>query len=47
MCTGVTNGLAGMKFSQSPSRNGWYVINVKIIHAVIVAPNMSLYEKKG
>ena len=45
MCTGVTNGLAGMKFSTSPRRKG--LVNTRVIksHSMIMNPTISLKEK--
>jgi len=47
MCTGVTNGLAGIKFSVSPNKYG--LINTSDINSqyIKINPKMSLYEKYG
>jgi hypothetical protein len=45
MCTGVTNGLAGIKLSGSPNKYG--LVNVKVIKIIVntINPTISLNEK--
>jgi hypothetical protein len=47
MCTGVTRGLAGMKFSTSPIRKGLIKVIIIKIKIRTIIPNTSLIEKKG
>jgi hypothetical protein len=47
MWIGVTNGLAGIKFSVSPKRYGFKSAREKSPHNIIANPNISLKEKYG
>lgn len=47
MWTGVTKGLAGIKFSVSPKRKGFIKASEIKAHSIITNPNMSLNEKQG
>lgn len=44
---GVTKGLAGIKFSTSPKRNGSIRHKDTSNHIMATNPNKSLNEKKG
>lgn len=47
MWTGVTNGLAGIKFSTSPNKKGLVKTNMNNAHNITIKPNKSLIEKYG
>lgn len=47
ICTGVTKGFAGIKFSVSPSRNGLVNTNIVRAHNISTNPTRSLIEKYG
>lgn len=47
ICTGVTKGLAGMKFSVSPKRKGLVRTSIKSAHSIMTNPTRSLNEKYG
>lgn len=47
ICTGVTRGLAGMKFSESPNAYGLIRHNIEIAQIIIKNPAVSLNEKNG
>lgn len=47
MWTGVTRGLAGIKFSGSPSSQGFVKHNIKRRKNITTKPNRSLYVKYG
>jgi hypothetical protein len=45
MCTGVTRGLAGIKFSVSPSKKGFVRTSNIRAHIIMINPKISLVEK--
>jgi hypothetical protein len=47
MCTGVTKGFAGLKFSTSPSRLGVFEIIIINMIEINVPGNRSFTEKEG
>ena len=47
MWTGVTKGLAGIKFSTSPNKNGLVKTSIKRAHNITMNPNKSFIEKYG
>jgi len=47
ICTGVTKGFAGIKFSTSPNRNGFVRTNINKAMSINKNPTKSLVEKKG